>query len=251
MRNKDGTVHFSELKRMALSPAHYAAAIKYGVEVTALMRAGSLTDCLLLTGEKPIVFNGRRQGGEWELFRSAHAGHDIYTRSEYEDAMEVVSFVRADPLAREFLGLNDELRRTQVPLKWQTNGVPRSTRGIDVLTRRRLVDLKYTNSTKPSLFAWHAHNMLWHAQLADYQEACEQNGIDISEGIFLVGIESKLPYCVTVLKLTEEALEQGRKCIALWIEKFKSCERDKVWPGYTRVVEELDARQYNSDDGEY
>ncbi len=240
MMHADGTVHLSDLKRFALSPAHYRDSVLHPRETTRQMRIGTLVDMLLLTDRVPVVYAGERRGNAWKAFREKFPGEEIFTESEHDDARAIAATVRRDPLAIEYLGLDDPDRRTQVPLKWETNGVPRSTRGIDVITRGKLVDLKVTNSAHPDRFAWHARRQLWHAQLADYADACEQNGIAFPNGVFLVGVEATPPHCVTVLRMGESALTEGRKCIALWIEQFKACAASGEWPGYVQSPVDLD-----------
>jgi len=241
MYHADGTVHFSDLKQLAKSPAHYLHAVMFPRVATRPMRIGTLVDFALIGDASPIIFDGDRRGKAWETFRDSFpAGTEIYTRAEAVDAHQIIASARLDPQAREYLGLDDPTRRTQVPLSWTVNGVPRSTRGVDVLIGNRLVDLKVTNCTEPGRFGWHARKMMWHAQLADYEEACRQNNIDVSGGLYLVGIESTAPHCVTVLRMTPAALEEGRRCVASWIETFKSCAESNQWPGYVQSPVDLD-----------
>jgi len=241
----DGTVHFSDLKKFAQSPAHYRHSVECPRETSRPMRIGSLVDMALLTELQPLVYEGDRRGKAWADFRLAHLGQEIYTRAELEDAETIITAARRDPLAREYLGLDNPERRTQVPLRWTVDGVPRSTRGVDVLIGNKLVDLKVTNSTQPGRFVWHARRSLWHCQLADYAEACAQNGIDVSGGLFLVGIESSAPYPVTVLRMTPGALEAGRRCLASWMEMYRACADAGQWPGYAQSPVDLDVEMFD------
>jgi hypothetical protein len=241
MLHPDGTLHFSDLKAFAKSPAHYRESILTPRTTTLPMRMGSLVDMLLLTPERePIVYPGERRGNAWLAFAERHAGRDVYTTAEYERAVEVVHVVRDKRFVREYLGICDPERRAQVPLRWQTQGVPRSTRGVDVLTRGMLVDLKFTASAQPSILGWHMQRMHWHAQLADYADACAQNGISLPGGVFLLAIESSAPYATTAVRMTESALAAGAKCISAWVEQYKSCAAAGVWPDYLACPYELE-----------
>ena len=230
----DGTVHFSDLKKFAQSPAHYRHSVTHPIEPTRPMRIGSLVDMMLLTYKQPCVWPGTRSGSEWGLFKSANAGREIYTTSELADAQSIVAAAIVDPIAHKFLGLGNRYRLTQASLSWESNGVPRSTRGVDVLTDGMLVDLKVSHTTNPSRMAHHARRMMWHAQLADYAEACRQNGIPVPHGLYILGIESKAPHCVTALRMTPEAIEEGDRCVAMWIEQYKVCRESNRWPGYAQ-----------------
>jgi hypothetical protein len=156
---------------------------------------------------------------------------------EYDEGIAAAEAVRRRPGNR--LALSYLIGRTQVPLRWEMQGVPFSTRGIDVVGDGWITDLKTTQSTEPDRFMYHARNMLWHAQLACYEEACKQNGIDVSKGVFLVGIESKPPNVATVIRLSPEALADGMRCVVAWIEMLKACEANDHWPGYVQCVVDM------------
>jgi hypothetical protein len=243
-RHPDGTLHFSDLKLFSLSAAHYAYAIEHAGEreVTPAMRMGILVDRLLLTPERPPMVAGEdRRSLEYKALRAGTPPEEeVFTNPELARAMVAVEAVRRDAVARDYLGLDDPERRTQVPLRWELQGVARSTRGLDVLSRNRVVDLKFTQTANPYRFASQARRMGWHAQLADYVEACAQNGIDTSGGAFLVGVEARPPYPVTVLRMTPEALDEGRRMLASWIEDYKACELADAWPGYVQAPVDLE-----------
>lgn len=244
----DGPVHFSDLKQFAKSPAHFFHSATRVRETTRPMRVGSLVDLALLTDKKPLVYEGDRRGKAWDAFKDAHPGEDLYTSAEADDAASTIMAARLDPMAREYLGLDDPTRRTQVPLKWRVNGIDRETRGVDVIVGNRMADMKITNTTKPGLFAWHARKMLWHCQLADYEEACKQNGIDVSGGLYLCGIEATMPHCTTVLRLTPNAIEEARRCLAAWHESYKICRDSDQWPGYVQCPVDLDCEVFGAGD---
>jgi hypothetical protein len=65
-------IHFSRLKLMALSPAHFKAAEELNEETPA-RRMGSLVHALVLGGDL-IVFDGARTGNAWKSFKALIAG---------------------------------------------------------------------------------------------------------------------------------------------------------------------------------
>jgi hypothetical protein len=204
------------------------------------MRVGTVVDHVLTGSECPPVFNGERRGNVWREFVAECAAGgvpagDILTAPELEEGAGIARCARANPLLTQFL-----TGRPQVPLKWETQGVPRSTRGIDCVGDGWISDLKVSNSAEPDRLSRHARTMLWHAQLADYADACAQNGIDTAKGLYLVVVEASAPHPATVMKLSARALEEGRKCIATWIEQYKACVASGVWPGYVQSVVELE-----------
>ena len=56
----------------------------------------------------------------------------------------------------------------------------------------------------------------------------------------LLAVESTAPYVVTVFRVTERALEQGRRTYRLWFERLMACEEADEWPGYVQSVVPLD-----------
>jgi hypothetical protein len=238
LRGPDGCVHFSDLKQFARSPAHYKHAITATRETTRAMRVGTLVDRLLLGGEMPPIWSGDRRGKEWSAFAAKHAFAEICTQAELDDAEQISHAVRANPLAIEYL-----TGRPQVALTWEMMGVRCATRGVDCVGAGWISDLKVTQTTQPDRYQWHARRMLWNAQLAFYREACRQNGIDTSKGLFLVGVEASPPYPSTVLRLTPRAIEEGEKCVHLWLEQLRACEASGEWPGYVQSVVDFDVEQ--------
>jgi hypothetical protein len=238
MRNKDGTIHFSDLKCMAVTPAHYKHACATPRTPTRPMLVGTVVD-RALTGGKPLpLWEGQRKGNDWKVFEAAHAGKDIVTRAEYDDAIPMVNAVRENPLAMRFL-----TGRPQVGMTWEVMGMKCSTRGIDVVGDGWISDLKASMTAKPGLLEWHAQRQLWHAQLAWYEEGARQCGIKVDKGLYLVVIESKPPHPSTVFKLSAGALEAGRRCVRKWLEDLRACEQADYWPGYTDAIQDFDIQE--------
>lgn len=233
-------LHFSDLKHFAVSAAHFKYALDNPKPMTAAMRLGMMVDRMLTGGRVPPMYLGspdgnmKRQGTAWKDYvkRCAEDGwraEEIATEPESDEACAIVRAVQQDDLAMQYL-----TGRPQVELEWETMGVKRVTRGLDVVGPNWFTDLKVTACAKPDRLMRHATDMLWHAQLADYREAARQNGLDVTGGVFLVAIESKPPYVATVLEMSEEMLGEGEKCIHLWLEKYKACVAADAWPGYSQ-----------------
>lgn len=242
-RHPDGAVHFSLLKKMALSPLHYAEACRAACleqnEPTRQMRVGTGAHFQLLgprDGHRIVAFEGdTRTGAVWKSFAAEHEGAEILTAPEWADATAIAEAVRRDPIAAPLLE-----GRHEVPLRWDDGGITCATEGVDIVGKGRLVDLKTTPSTEPEKWKRHAFGMHYPAQLMFYAEGARQNGIDVHEGLYLIGVESCPPYAVTVLKLTPATEDHGRRCVALWLEQLRRCEENDFWPGYTQQVVDFD-----------
>lgn len=236
-------LHFSDLKKLSVSAAHFRYWLDHQKPMTPAMRIGMCVDRILTGGRVPPAYPGsnpggkknnlKRQGAAWRAFVRAKVAEgwredEILTAPEDDESHEIARVVAQDELAMEYLD-----GRPQVALEWTMMDVPRRTRGIDVVGPKRIVELKVSHDVKPDRLMRHATNMLWHAQLADYREAARQNGIDASS-VYLVAVEASPPYVSTVLEVSEEMLAEGEKCIHIWLERYKACAAADFWPGYSQ-----------------
>lgn len=232
----DGTHHFSQLKKLALSGRQYIHACNTEIEPTRAMLIGTMVHLLVLgprKGAKPVVrFPGeRRQGKAWDEFFAANVGAEILTKPEWTEADAIAAAVLADPIARARL----DGAQLEVPLEWEENGLKFSTSGVDLVTANGAAgDLKTTTSTFPDAWTRHAFKMLYPQQVAFYRRGLAANGINCPAGLFLLGVETKAPYEVVDLELTEAMIDFADRNVSLWIEKLRVYKESNQWPGYAQ-----------------
>lgn len=228
-----GPVHFSELKSMAMSPAHYRLAVERPRPPTAAMQLGSAVHALVLGGDVYESATDRR-GAAYKTMR-AELGPDaiIITPPEAVEAHAIADSVLADPVARPWLDGEHEL-----DLSWKIG--PRACGGrLDVLGATFVADLKSTRCSKPDWFAREAIRRHYHAQLAWYSLGARCAGRDVRDAV-LVAVESSPPYAVTVHRLTERALALGERAARGWFERLLVCEASGAWQAYAQSVLDLD-----------
>lgn len=228
-------LHFSTLKLMAKSPAHVKAAIDNEWAPTRAMNLGTLIHSLVLGGDV-VVYEGQRRGKAWEAFEEEHDGRFIVTRKEHDDARRAADAVQRHPIAGPLLDGRKEWA-------WRTmlHGRPCAGR-IDVAGLRATVDLKSTNDAEPFRFQRACLRMGYHAQLAWYQDARRMLGEDPGDA-YIIGVETKAPFAVTVLRVTPRALLEGQKLNRLWLERLAACEAADEWPGYVQSIVDLDVAE--------
>lgn len=252
-------VRFSRLKSMGRSPMHYRHAIDSDHVDSASMRLGRLVHWRLLGGLPDdedgaiVVYDGERRGKAWTEFEAANAGKDIVTTKEYEKSEPIAAAVLADPVAPRFMA-----GRHEVPVAWKLGDRACSSR-LDVLGELRdvgpfLCDLKTTTDASPEAFKRQAWKMAYHAQLAFYADALKSTGIE-TKAHYLVAVETKAPHAVTVLRLTDNILNEGRRLYRSWFERLMVCESDDNWPSYSQHCVEFDVPAWievgaDDDDGE-
>lgn len=248
-RKDDGMVHFSNLKLMGQSPAHYRWSLDHGFSSDATDK-GLAVHSMVLGGDRVRMYAARRAGPAWKEFEADNGGCIILKGDAHTEAVAMAMAVEKHPAASDLLDGHKECL-----VNWKRAGRDCSSR-LDVWNhnKRRIVDLKTCRSANPEHFARTAIRMGYHAQLAWYLDAaawlaalqedqCMLLRPPVPTEAFIVAVESKPPYPVVVWKLTERALEAGRACCTAWFERLMVCESEDHWPGYTDAVQTLDVEE--------
>lgn len=227
-------LHWSGLRHIAKSPAHYRYYLDHGVTVTAAMRFGSLVHAMVLGATRAfVVYPEARRGNVWKDFQAAHEGVEIVTAEEWQRASDCAFAVKANPNAAVLL---KSLRERK--LAWTFAG--RECAGTVDLCGDVLSDLKVTDAD-PARFPWHALRMGWPAQLTWYEQGVIESGGARPSALSLIAVEPKPPHVVQVYDLTERAAELGRRHWRLLFERLRVCEETDTWPGYCEGIMPLDA----------
>ncbi len=228
---EDGTVHFSDLKKVADSGVQYLHAINTPHEPTRAMLIGTGVHHVVLGqrhGSNVVRFPGdKRVGKEWKDFAAQHAGADILTVPEWDEAEQIATAVLTDPVAREYLSG----ARFEVPLSWTDGDMKCSTSGVDIIQPGRIGDLKTTNTTEIEKWQRQALSFSYHCQMAWYRRGCIANGIDVSHGMFLLGVDVKPPHEVVVLEMSEDLIDLAERTLSLWLERLKVYIASRQFPG--------------------
>jgi hypothetical protein len=225
-------VHFTRLKLMGRSPAHYHEADQ---EEAYHLERGSAVHSLVLGGAKVLGYPGKvRRGKEWEAFEAEHPDAIILTGNEFEKAEAIAKAVRAHPLAMQVLrGQHEQV------VDWKYLGRACQSR-VDVIADEHIAELKTTMNADPSKFTFQALRLAYHAQLAFYAQAVTASGLGSPQAAYVVAVESSAPYAVTVMRMTPRTLELGARLCRLWMERLLACEAADRWPAYCESIVELD-----------
>jgi hypothetical protein len=239
-------VRYSNLKLMAQSPMHYKHAEGRPDDSPPRNRSmlvGTAGHKMILTAGKTIVvFDGKtRRGKAWDAFKLEHDGKIILNEAEYADAKAMADAVGRDPRAQALLMRAPHREQT---LRWQLAG--RDCRGTpDAFGDDILLDVKTTRTAHPDRFAWEARRMGYHGQLDWYRHGLLHVGAPYAKlptrrQCFVIAVENKAPYPVTVFELTEDLLNEGRTCWSAWFERYCVCSDSNHWPAYSECIEPLD-----------
>lgn len=230
-------VRFSHLKHMAKSPAHFRHAVDSEGEETKALLLGRAVHTLLLGGPKVEVYEGRRAGKVWDAYQAAHPDSTILIPSEAESALGMRAALRANPLAMELL--SQPHREEKLLWKFGDRDVQSTP---DSFGPVHLVELKTTKCADPERFKRDATWRHYHAQMSFYRRALRFHGYD-PKVFSIVAVESAAPYPVTILELTERAIEAGEKLWRVWFERMLTCEAANYWPSYSECVVEFDIEE--------
>jgi hypothetical protein len=222
-------LRFSQLKRISESAAHF----KYHLDAPEPERKklsfekGTALHSYLIGDENSVIsYPGRRAGKAWGAFEEEHAGKSILIASEARDVIGMRDAIRRHPRAMALL--DGEREET---LYWNIGG--RACRGTpDVRTDRRVVELKSGRSVRPDRFVRDGLRYAYHGALAWYLDGVALSGLGTPEEAWIVAVESSPPYPVTVFRLTDRAIDQGRRLCRLWFERLRVCELSDEWPEY-------------------
>ncbi len=225
---------FSTLKLMAKSPAHYLHAVQRGYDETLSMRIGSGAHAILFDQPYSVYLGKTRAGKAWEEFEAAHPGL-ILNQKEHAESQAMVASIRAHETAMRLLFTGTVVEKR---IDWEWQGRPfRST--PDAAGRTHCVDLKCLRSSDPERVRFQSRNMHYEAQAALYRRALNAAGHSIHES-YLVVVENKAPYPVTVFQFAPNALEHGDRSCAQWMERLIRCEASGRYPGYVDQIVDLD-----------
>lgn len=236
MQNNLEPVRFSSLKRMALSPAHYAANIELD---SPCIENGAAVDALIYGTRSVVAYPGKvRNGKEYDAFMLDHPEpeHIVLTKTGLTTAQNIANAVKADKRAMKLLSGD-----RQPEINWEFCGRKCISHPDTVGKNNRwIADLKVSQTSNPARFRWHAIKMLYHCQLGFYDDAVRfaRNAEPVAH--YLVVVEAKAPHVVTTFKITRRAIEAGKKKNRLMMEQLLACESSGFFPGYSQAIEEID-----------
>lgn len=230
-----GHVHFSTLKHMAKSPAHYKHAAEFGQPDSAAMSLGAAVHALMLEGGEGVVFfDGDKRGNAWKEFKTANAGMTILSGAEWDAARGMTDALLSHPRAVELLA-----GAREVELNWTYNG-KRCHGRVDSIPGFGIVELKTTTDANPWRFQRTAERLGYFAQIPWYIDGARLAGHEMPDAGFIVAVESRAPYVVQTFQLTPHALDLGSRQWRSWFERMLVCEAADQWPGYQETDAPLD-----------
>ena len=177
---------------------------------------------------------------EWESAqrRAGLSGARIITRPLVEQATAMAQAVRENPSAASLLNTLSDRETTIIgeiagrPAKAKVDGIVRLAGACIVL------DVKTTESARPTDFAASAAKVGYFHQAAFYRRLVEQN-IGVLDDFVIIAVEKKAPYLTAVYRIPFHAIETAdRRIDELVARWWEVAEGDRT--GYALTIQELE-----------
>ena len=231
-------IHYSQIKYMALSPAHFRHACDHPRADTDAMRVGRAGHAAILTGQSFPTWEGdRRAGKAWGEFLSACRG-DYVRPAEAAVIHEMCDAIRQHPLARRLCSEGD----SEVSVEWTHAATGLVCAGrLDKRTPERVCDLKTIKDISRRSIERAVIGLHYHVQAAMY--LCATGAQDF-RWIF---VESVPPHCVLIARPTDALIGAGAALYDKWMAQVSACLRSGEWPGPGVDEIEIDVPQWAVD----
>lgn len=242
-------VHWSKLKLMLRSAAHYRHAVTSRFVDTDAMKLGRAVHLAMLEptrfqAECVLWEGGARRGKDWEKFQKANADREILTEREWKVCGDLAAAVRGNADAMRYLSG----ARTEASILWQATGEALDSLpgwSFDLKSRLDAVrpgdaiaDLKTTRDASINGFGREAMRLRYHAQAALYSDAYTAATGERLPYV-LVAVETAAPHLVVAYRVTEEQLAAGREMYRSCLQQLGFCIRENRWPGYAEGEQSL------------
>ena len=243
-------LNWSVLKNMAKSPAHYAHAVKHGIDDTQALKVGRALHTATLEPELfatryAIWDGGTRRGKDWDAFeaRATEEGKETLKLDEVLEIQVMAQAVRTHPEAAKLLagGVAEQslLWSVESPELGELKATQRAAKSrIDYRGPLGAVDLKSTRDASPEGFGRQAWTLGYLGQAAFYVDAIEAATGDVVP-YWIVAVEKSAPFVVQVYEVSPELLSFGRDHYRELLVKLAQCEAADRWPGYVDGVAPL------------
>jgi hypothetical protein len=208
---------------------------------TEAMRFGTLVHCALLEPELfakqyHVIEKLNRNSKEYKEAVKNADGKEVLFIEELQDLTGALEAVNKHKIASELL----KNGKAEQSIYWhdkETNILCKAR--PDYMTNDYIVDIKTTNdaSLKGCQRAIEAHG--YHIQAAMILAAFEAISGRKCTNFINIFIESKRPYIITNVVMSDQILEKGFKDFRRGLAIYKQCSENNYWPSYVDEIEEI------------
>lgn len=225
---ENDAVSASLLKTVTLqSAAHADYRRKNPVRPTKAMKLGTAAHAAILDDFDSLIavepgFDKRSKKGkeEYERWAVGLNGKTIITPEQAELVAGMQAATEAHPIANDLL---NQCYATEVEVFFDIDGLACKSK-FDAMNGEEglIVDLKTTQDASPKAFARQSANLLYHLQMAFYEQASQIDDLDM----IVIAVENKPPHGVAVYRYGPEVLMQGAVMFSEAIDKWKEYQAE-------------------------
>jgi exodeoxyribonuclease VIII len=215
--------HWSTLREMDRSPAHYRYRLDHPREDSTRLGFGRGAHAALFEPDRFAVFKGpKRAGKAWQAFKAVHAAETILKATEYEHCIGIRDAVRAHETAAGFLrgGLAEHV------IVWTDPETGLTCKARPDYLSDALLELKTTDDL--ARFSWFVEEFGYHCQVAFYLMALRAIGIRVPARI--IAVECRPPHKVALVALAAARLEAGELECRRLLRQVAACRAARSWP---------------------
>ena len=228
-KEKFTPLSFSSLKSFKKSPREFLAYKKRTIKETPAMRMGNLVHLLDLEPhlfpKRNAIFKGQRRAGrEWESFVEKYGEkRTIIKTSEFEEANKISLAVRTHPVAQLLIKSCTKYEQ-EVSCKYE--GI--ELKGfVDGYCKTHIIDLKTCMDAHPVKFSRVAYDALYNLQASIYKKALAKK-ITKNADYFIIAVDKTDPYHVSVMRATDNFLNEGDNLLGTLINEFKEWDGSEI-----------------------
>ncbi len=207
-------------------------------EPTAEMSFGTLAHSMFLEPDslplKYVVWRGgRRYGKTWDQFVEANQSSRILTEEEYRTAVAVRDSLNNHPAVRQIIKGDAD---REISVRWQDSTTGLECRGrMDYLRPSVLADLKTIRSVTERTIISNCHEYQYPLSMAAYSDGLTANDY-VPPPAYLIFVESKPPYDVSVKLVESDELAFGHKQWRKALSVIAEAVRTGVYPGISSEI---------------
>jgi len=183
-----------------------------------------------------------RRGNKWKDAQqdALENGQCLLVEAEYDSVLVLQETIMNQSRFSKYLKTNTAIAEQSAFWTDDETGLKCKVRpDLWIESSGIMIDVKSTQSAKPSEFMRSSHSYGYHTSAAYYMHGWEEAGGSPVNQFLILAFEKDPPYAATIFEFDDAALiageEQYRKALNLYYE----CLENDDWPGYPEGIHDL------------
>lgn len=237
----------SGVEDLKKSPAHYQYYKRNPRQPTEAMEFGTLVHCAILERDelakrfiaKPEGYDGRTKEGKGFKEECIKKGLSVVDPENLLSATNIAD--RITSLAEGNLAAIIAASKKEFSVFWKRGDIKCKGRP-DLYCDQAggiAIDVKTTRSPLRDGFEREVWNRGFHRKAAWYREGLKANGLPCKHVMFIAIDNNEGPKDFMTYLMRPEIVDLGDKQNNMLLKLFEQCQKDDMWPGYPKEIQEL------------